>query len=60
MNATKFVVLLFIGVVCANVCARQFEAVSQETKSVISIHATTNGIGAAPFCLHRNYYSRTW
>lgn len=47
MNATKFVVLLFIGVVCANVCARQFEAVSQETKSVISIHETTNGIGAA-------------
>ncbi|KAJ0265524.1 hypothetical protein HA466_0017950 [Hirschfeldia incana] len=47
MNATKFVVLLFIGVACANVCARQLEAVSQETKPVISIPETTNRIGAA-------------
>ncbi|CAH8352764.1 unnamed protein product [Eruca vesicaria subsp. sativa] len=49
MNATKFVVLLiFVGVVCANVGARQLEEVSKETKLGISIPktVTTNGLGA--------------
>ena len=45
----KFVVLLiFVGVVCASVGARQLEKVSKETKLGISIPktVTTNGIGA--------------
>ena len=49
MNAMKFVVLLiFVGVVCANVGARQLEEVSKETKLGISFPktVTTNGIGA--------------
>ncbi|CAN6971316.1 unnamed protein product [Brassica rapa subsp. trilocularis] len=49
MNAMKFVVLLiFVGVVCANVGARKVEEVSKETKLGISIPktVTTNGIGA--------------
>ncbi|WZZ86434.1 UPF0540 protein At1g62060-like [Brassica napus] len=49
MNAMKFVVLLiFVGVVCANVGVRQLEEVSKETKLGISIPktVTTNSIGA--------------
>ncbi|KAF8053188.1 hypothetical protein N665_1450s0003 [Sinapis alba] len=49
MNAMKFVVLLiFVGLVCANVGARQLEEVSKETKLGISIPktVTTKGIGA--------------
>ncbi|KAF8053190.1 hypothetical protein N665_1450s0005 [Sinapis alba] len=49
MNAMKFVILLiFVGVVCANVGARQLEEVSKETKLGISSPktVTTNGIGA--------------
>ncbi|CAN6931900.1 hypothetical protein Bca4012_100409 [Brassica carinata] len=49
MNATKFVVLLiFVGVVCANVGARQLDEVSQKTRFGISIPetVTTNGIDA--------------
>ncbi|KAL1213265.1 hypothetical protein V5N11_028567 [Cardamine amara subsp. amara] len=43
MNATKFVVLLLIGVLCANVGARQLE----DTKLSISIPKTSSkGIGA--------------
>ncbi|CAA7046701.1 unnamed protein product [Microthlaspi erraticum] len=49
MNATKFVVLLFIGVVCttANVGARKLEEVPKEAKLGISIPetATTNSVG---------------
>ncbi|KFK40621.1 hypothetical protein AALP_AA2G020000 [Arabis alpina] len=49
MNDTNFAVLLIlIGVVCANVGARQLEGVSKETKIGVSIPktATTNGLGA--------------
>ncbi|ESQ29202.1 hypothetical protein EUTSA_v10023864mg [Eutrema salsugineum] len=49
MNATKFVVLMiFVGVVCAKVGARQLEEVSKENKIDISDPktATTNGLGA--------------
>ncbi|CAH8256172.1 unnamed protein product [Arabidopsis lyrata] len=47
MNATKFVVLLVIGVLCAIVTARQAEEVSKETKLGTSLpKTTTKGIGA--------------
>ncbi|KAL9310350.1 hypothetical protein AtEden1_Chr1g0061311 [Arabidopsis thaliana] len=47
MNATKFVVLLVIGVLCAIVTARQVEDVSTETKFGTSLpKTTTKGIGA--------------
>ncbi|KAG7584924.1 hypothetical protein ISN45_Aa02g003070 [Arabidopsis thaliana x Arabidopsis arenosa] len=47
MNATKFVVLLVIGVLCAIVTARQVEVVSKETKLATSLSiTTTKGIGA--------------
>ncbi|KAG7587935.1 hypothetical protein ISN44_As07g002950, partial [Arabidopsis suecica] len=47
MNATKFVVLLVIGVLCAIVTARQVEVVSKETKLGTSLSkTTTKGIGA--------------
>ncbi|KAJ4877383.1 hypothetical protein Rs2_42401 [Raphanus sativus] len=49
MNVMKFVVLLiFVGVVCANVGARQLQEMFKETKLGISIPktVTTNGIGA--------------
>ena len=49
MNATKFVVLLiFVGVVCANVGARQLDEVSQKTRFGVSIPktVTSNGIDA--------------
>ncbi|VVA98748.1 unnamed protein product [Arabis nemorensis] len=48
MNAKKFGVLLLIGVVCANVGARQLEGVSKETKIGISIPktVTSNALGA--------------
>ncbi|KAL1213264.1 hypothetical protein V5N11_022680 [Cardamine amara subsp. amara] len=48
MNATKFVVLILIGVVCANVSAiRQPKEVSKETKVGISVPKTaiTNSVG---------------
>ncbi|KAJ0265803.1 hypothetical protein HA466_0020330 [Hirschfeldia incana] len=49
MNATKFVVLLiFVGVISANVGARKLEEVSKKTTFGISVPKTvvTNGIGA--------------
>ncbi|CAA0308831.1 unnamed protein product [Arabidopsis thaliana] len=47
MNATKFVVLLVISVLCAIVTARQVEEVSKETKLGTSLPKSTNkGIGA--------------
>jgi len=47
MNATKFVVLLVIGILCAIVTARQVEEVSKETKLGTSLPKSTNkGIGA--------------
>ncbi|KAG7650259.1 hypothetical protein AtNW77_Chr1g0061631 [Arabidopsis thaliana] len=47
MNATKFSVLLVIGVLCAIVTARQVEEVSKETKLGISTPKTTiQGVGA--------------
>ncbi|KFK40620.1 hypothetical protein AALP_AA2G019900 [Arabis alpina] len=48
MNATKFVVLLFIGVVCANADARQLKVVSKDTKSSLSVPKTVaaNSLGA--------------
>ena len=59
MNAMKFVVLLiFVGVVCANVGARQLEEVSKETKLGICIPktVTANGIGAELSRVYEKYY----
>ncbi|CAH8352780.1 unnamed protein product [Eruca vesicaria subsp. sativa] len=61
MNTTKFVVLLiFVGVVCANVGARQLEEVSKETKLGISIPktVTTNGFGAERGSVTATTYAR--
>ncbi|CAE5962454.1 unnamed protein product [Arabidopsis arenosa] len=50
MNATKFVVLLVIGVLCAIVTARHVKEVSEETKLGTSLpKTTTKGIGAQLF-----------
>jgi len=47
MNATKFVVLLVIGILCAIVTARQVKDLSTETKLGASLpKTTTKGIGA--------------
>ncbi|CAL9237826.1 unnamed protein product [Arabidopsis halleri] len=54
MNATKFVVLLVIGVLCAIVTARHVEEVSKETKLGTSLpKTTTKGIGAQLFAFGR-------
>ncbi|KAG2277290.1 hypothetical protein Bca52824_059845 [Brassica carinata] len=55
----KFVVfLIFVGVVCANVDARQLEEVSKKTKLGICIPktVTTNGIGAELSRVYEKYY----
>ncbi|KAG7587957.1 hypothetical protein ISN44_As07g003170, partial [Arabidopsis suecica] len=58
MNATKFVVLLVIGVLCAIVTARHVEEVSEETKLGTSLpKTTTKGIGAQLFAYGTTYSS---